>query len=368
MSSSREVVHATGEPDAAAAPHPASAILQRWLGLSFVQRRALEALIAEIRIVSDYVESNISDVTGRFQNIVQATREQSATVQHLVTSVQAVEVEGSTISLGDVAADLGDTLSALIEKIMFLSSRGASMVHGLDDVLGQLRSVESSVGQIDRINRQTNLLALNAKIEAARAGEAGRGFAVVADEVRELAKEVDSLAAVIRQQTEAISAGLRTSYGMLREVAAIDMSDENLKANARIKTVMRCLVEQNARFAEVLQRTAASTEAISNDISAAVVGMQFQDRTKQRLENVGAALAVLSGALQDMRSSSAAEVQADHVESDVDHGWLNRMIDQCTLGEMRKRFVAHILEPDASAPPDETSAAHNRPQSTIELF
>lgn len=335
-------------------------LLHHWIGLSRWQRLTLEALIGEIDIVSGDVDGNVQGLSERFEDIVVTAREQTATVQNLVTSIQTVEIDGAVVPLPQVAKDLGSMLSDLINKITAMSSRGGSMLSSLDGVLDALRSVEASVGQIDGINRQTNLLALNAKIEAARAGEAGRGFAVVADEVRELARTVERLSSTIRGQIASISDGLGSSHAMLREIAAIDMSDEKLNANARIEMVMRCLVEQNARFADVLRRNAATTEKISNDVSAAIVGMQFQDRTAQRLGHVKDALTTLAGALGNLQHRSAdevADISSDgaaasdpdaHATADGVPAWIESLLAQCTLTEVRNRLAEHIL-PHAAA-------------------
>lgn len=360
-----------------AAPHESSgeeeatAFLQRWLGLSAVQRRALEGLINEIAIASGDVESNVQGLSRRLQSVAGAAREQAATVQDLVASIQAVRLDNEVIPLQEVASSLGDTLTGLDGKITLLSSRGASMSTALNGVLGELKSVESSVAQIDKINRQTNLLALNAKIEAARAGEAGRGFSVVADEVRELAKTVNELSALIRGQIGTISSGLHASHDLLRDIASVDRSDESVDANARIKTIMRCLVEQNARYAVVLQQTAETTERINRDVSAAVVGMQFQDLAKQRLENVNGAIAAVGKVMGEMHDQTAHATGAEVAEQRADKEWVERMLAQCTLSEMRNRLARHIQGKDAVLVPEAPRAARGAGTASddgIELF
>lgn len=316
--------------------------LARWLGLSAVQRRALDALIEEIRIASGDVEAKVQGLSKRFQNIAATTREQTATVQNLVSAIGTVRVDSEVIPLPQVASSLGDTLARLVDRITKLSSRGASMAQALDGVLTELKAVESSVVQIDKINQQTNLLALNAKIEAARAGEAGRGFAVVADEVRELAKSVNELSGVIRRQIGSIADGLHTSHGLLQDIATVDKSEENLTANARIETMMRCLVEQNALYADILQQTASTTETITNDVSAAVVGMQFQDLAKQRLENATIALAAVAAAGRELEAETQQQTAALAEDDRRNREWVEQMIARCTLSEVRNRLGDHM--------------------------
>lgn len=318
-------------------------LLQRWLGTARVQRRALTSLSDEIKITSDDVETNVTDLSQCFQGMAASAREQAVRFQELATAVQTVQVEDQTIPLTEITEDLGKTLTDLIEKIVNLSARGINMVYSLDDVLTELKSVEGSINEIDRINRQTNLLALNAKIEAARAGEAGLGFAVVADEVRELARSVDSLSGNIHRQIDSISSGLEKSYDLLQEIATVDMSDENLKANARIKTVMQCLLRQNERFVGIIQSSAKNSEQTASDIARAVVRMQFQDRAAQRLDNVCAVLDILSrslGAIFD----TARERGIDEPDDDANREWYQNLIGQLTLGEMRKRFIERALD------------------------
>ena len=331
--------------------------LRRWLGLSTAQSLMLQALVSELDIASGDTQASVLEICDRLEGIVGTTREQTKTVHQLVTSIQGVSVDGEVVCLPNLAEDLGETLAQLTQKIASISTRGVSMSFALDGVLEDLGSVEGSVAGIDKINKRTSLLALNAKIEAARAGEAGRGFSVVADEVRELAMAVNQLAVVIKRQIKTIGAGLRNTHGLLREVATVDMSEENLMACSRIKTVMRCLVDQNAHYAEMLKQSAATTEKIASDVSAVIVSMQFEDRAKQYLENVCKALGTLGAAIDDLRLRSPAVLRYGAEESAEGHAWAESVIAQCTLFEMRRRLSSRILGVEGQAPAHANGAA-----------
>src|SRR6185312_11083105 len=101
----------------------AADFLRRWLGLSNVQRRALDALINEIAITSGDVDTTVQGLSKRLEDIAGTAREQATAVQDLVTSIQSVKLSDEVIPLSDVATSLGDTLSGLVEKIGTLSSR-----------------------------------------------------------------------------------------------------------------------------------------------------------------------------------------------------------------------------------------------------
>ncbi len=341
-------------------------LLQSWLALSTLQRRALDALMGELGLASAHMEGSVHGLTDRFARIAATTRDQAEIVQGLVASIQAVEIDGRSVPLAEVAAGLGETLGALMDKVARLSGQGGATARSLDTVLAQIGTVEGSVARIEAINRQTNLLALNAKIEAARAGEAGRAFAVVADEVRLLAQSINTLSATIKEQIGSIAAGLRGSHGLLRDIATVDVSDESRNAEARVQTVMRTLVAQNTRFAGVLQQTAETTQSITADVSGAIVAMQFQDLTKQRLQNGETVLRALARELERMAEHTAAQAP-DASDAAPDQGWAEAMIAACTLGEVRDRLRRQVLDGEAIPVPAGPQAAED-PFEGIDLF
>ena len=183
-----------------------------------------------------------------------------------------------------------------MEKITQLTTRSVAMSGALGEVQQEIRSMQASITQIEKINKQTKLLSLNAKIEAARAGAAGRGFAVVATEIGDLAGAVNALSDTVKKQILTVSDGVQRGGSLLKEISAIEMSEENVNAQARIKAMMSCLVDQNAAIAEALQKTAVSSQEMEQAVSGAIVGMQFQDRVMQRIQNVNGALAVFGRA------------------------------------------------------------------------
>lgn len=349
-------------------------LLQTWLGFSDAQRASLRALIGEIDKACDLVDENITEVTGRFQNIAVRSREQSQSVQGFSEIAQSVDIDGEKITLPELAESLNNILSDLIEKVIQLSSRGMSMVYKLNDMNDQLEQVEGSIEKIEKINSQTNLLALNAKIEAMRAGDAGMGFSVVADEVRALAKTVDTLSTDLKKQIGGISEGLQGTRVLVKEIAMMDMASENLEVNSGFTKMVDCLVEQNASLSEVLHSTAETAEQITNDISAAVISLQFHDRTKQSLENVTWALDELSAESADLREQTGAlsENGADTTHQYEEFG--DRLLARFTLGEMRARIEAELF-PDREKEDTGTEEAHSTAGSggvdeddDIELF
>lgn len=330
-----DTVDSTGSSDYAVNPIQ---FLVDYLRLNEVQTQALAGLISEINRTSGILDENIDAITDRFHNIAEKSEQQFATIQNLASLAESVEIDGKQRKLPDLAANLKEILSDLIEKILQLSSRGMKMVYRLQDINAELAKVEGSVAQIEKINSQTNLLALNAKIEAARAGEAGRGFAVVADEVRELAKTVDTLASNLKAQITSISEGLEGAHSLVEEIATMDLSEENLGVNAGFAKIVDRLVMQNEQVAEVLQLTAGTTQEISQDIAGTVVSLQFHDRCKQMLQNVCGAIDVINQENDELRKAGETSFGPGTPSSGRIDEYKNVIIQSFSLNEMGMRF------------------------------
>jgi methyl-accepting chemotaxis protein len=317
-------------------------VVEEILEFASAQGRSVEALMGELSLTSDDVEKSVNGLVNRFRDIAGKARDQTHTVQSLMTSVQTIEMDGKSVPLSELAEEIGDTISSLVEKIIHLSSRSIAMIFALDDVQSEIKSMQVSIGQIDKINKQTNLLSLNAKIEAARAGAAGRGFAVVATEVGELARAVNTLSDTVKKQMSSVSDGLRRGDDLLQEISNIDMSRENLKAQERIKRMIDILINQNKTIADALQTTVGSSEQIGQSVSGAIMDMQFQDRVMQHIQNVNGALGVLGragGALVG-KALSEFETLSPHERHGV--ALLVEMADKFSLSDMRDRFIAKL--------------------------
>ena len=332
-------------------------VAQELISFATAQSKATEALMGELSHTSQDVERSVRGLVDMFQSMASTARDQTETVQSLMSSAQSIEINGEVVPLSELARSLGEVVSSLVEKVIHLSSRSVAMVYALDDVQVEIKSMQASIAQIDKINKQTNLLSLNAKIEAARAGAAGRGFAVVATEVGELARAVNSLSDTVKRQMASVSEGVRRGDNLLREISSIDMSEDNLKAHDRIKFMIDRLLIQNATIAEALRKTANTSQQMEQAVSGAIMDMQFQDRVMQHIQNVNGALAVMSRTGGLLAAKSLAEFEVLPLASS-EAAMLEEIADQFTLSELRDRFVAALqlagtegLQDSASAKP-----------------
>jgi methyl-accepting chemotaxis protein len=145
------------------------------------------------------------------------------------------------------------------------------------------------------IAKQTNLLALNAAIEAARAGEAGRGFSVVADEVRKLSLQTEAAISQIDQFIE------KLARNVIENLSAIVAETRTGTESKQIQTFAEQLSDINQAFTEVSGYLSVigtdSRMAMDNiyaEINQSLAHMQFQDISRQQIEQVDSALDVVN--------------------------------------------------------------------------
>ncbi len=183
-----------------------------------------------------------------------------------------------------------------------------------------------------------------------------------------LASAIDRLSGSLKTQLTTVSEGIRGSYGILQEIASTDMSEQNLAANTRISMMMNAMLTQSSQFAVALDKSARTSKAISSDIAAAVVAMQFQDRAMQLLENVSIAVDTAASNLCVLDDETAAQCP---VEPNRDRAELiaDQILQHCTLGEIHQRLergfgrqVSNTTEAASSAAPGDED------EGGIELF
>lgn len=352
-------------PDAGAAH---TDLVRRWSSLATMQQRVIRTLVAEIQNTSAFVETEADTLSGRFQRLAISAEQQTARVDSLSKLAIGVVVNGETISIDRIAMLLEGTLNDVVQKILMLSKDSMSMVYALTELNNNIDRVDVCMVELSKINRITNMLALNARIEAERAGTAGAAFRVVAGEVRDLSLTTQDLSVAMSAELKAVTEGIAEGHETLQRVATIDMS-ENLMARDRLEVLMGALIKRSEDLTAVVADAMKEAEVISADVTGMVTGIQFQDRMRQRLEHVVDTLHVVDQALDELKRDTDASLPGPAEQTTEDTEWVKKLLDRFTLGDLRARFVAQILDDKQSTEPVE-EAAHQAPSTsgTIELF
>ena len=344
-------------------------LLQRWMGLSSLQQRTFQALIHEVENTSELVEVSTHNLSAEFQNLAVQAGKQSEHLQQVIEKASSTEIDGETISVRDLMNELLDDLSDMVQNVLAISKQGIHVSDSLQDLVSHIDAVDKSIDRIEGFTKQTNYLAVNAKLEAVKAGDAGKGFSVVAGEIANMSKNINSLSDDIRSQMEGVVDGLEKGRGLVGQLNAIDMS-KNIMLKDRIQKVLQALLTQNDSLSETVKGSLGESSAISKTVGELITAMQFQDRTKQRMEHIVDILNVLAEAAGEMdEDTQKLHPNVNGVE--LDEKWLNHLLERFQLDEVKQRFISHVLM-DGSFDEDEAeteqTVEHANASDDIELF
>jgi methyl-accepting chemotaxis protein len=296
------------------------------------------------------VENSTSDLSINFQNLASSASQQCTVIDRLVHMVNYLEHNEGSISLTDFMRMMENNISDTIGKIVNISENAMTLAFAMEDVVEQLEGIEQFVQKVNKINKETRMLALNATIEAARAGDAGHGFAVVANEVKEVSMQVDSMANEMQTQISQISKTLRAGRDTLGKVAGMDLSS-NITARSKLDELMQAMLKQNERITSTMRESSEVIKQISTQIAHMTVGIQFQDRNTQIIDNI----------INLLLSIRAHELNPDeHILSDIPQEALEKLTNKITLSA----FKHMIFEKAAS----KGIAVEGSGNSNINLF
>lgn len=276
----------------------------------------IKLLNEQLHAISKDTERSAVEIMERLQGIDAVINELISTVTSSARETEVMIQDGEN-SVGSNVALIGSLSAYIEERFAEFNADRKSM----DVVVQQTKSLNSLVEMIKDISSQTNLLALNAAIEAARAGEVGRGFAVVADEVRKLSSATDRAVSKIQEGIENVTQTIEDQFRHKLENSRLDQQKLLLEKFSKHLDSMginyhKLMKHDDAMLAN-LRETSNTLSSMFIDVLS---GIQFQDITRQQIEQVQSALTRLdSHALQMiemMRSrdfSKAASIK-EHID------------------------------------------------------
>ncbi|MAZ09099.1 MULTISPECIES: methyl-accepting chemotaxis protein [unclassified Limnobacter] len=250
------------------------------LNLKDLAERWAPTLCSQLNTANGQMEQGVVKLTSAFSSIHERLNE----TMSLATEAAGIigQAGGSDQSLINQSQS---SLEAMQHKIRRAFLEKAELMEEVKGFIASTEELSKMASAVEDLAAKTNLLALNAAIEAARAGEEGRGFSVVADEVRKLSNQSAQTGQQIRTRIQQIAiAARKASEGAIR----MEASDQDLLSDS--DHTFKQVIQQFEAVTRPLQSASdgivKNTGYVSNELSAAIVHFQFQDRVSQIIGHV----------------------------------------------------------------------------------
>lgn len=282
--------------------------LNKWGGTSKTSSSKTAGAKEDMGEVISQTEQAVLALTMSFRGITTKTRQQMETAMSLLrrNANELTVSEGAWLSLPDYIRAYETQLQEVVDGMLKFSTASDEMLTHqkqireqsiiIDELLDELRSMAITIGR----------LALDSSVAAGESGKNREMLVRLTDSIRETSDKAHGLTRTVRQSLEKIRDELVVTYKIINKAATI-AKDSAQRAKADVSQLNVTMIEKTKEVEVSLAKISSLGLDIQQDVNNAIVAMQFQDITQQKLEHVRGS--ILTDVMQNLDLLSA-ETQA----------------------------------------------------------
>ena len=282
-------------------------MLERWDVASQVNREKLAEVSTSVEEVIKMTEVAVTDISASFRVIVSKANEQTEAATSLLKG------EGGTGILS-----LPEFIKAYDSQLVNVTSHMRRFSEAAEEIAALQKRVQEHAGVMEgtidglrNMASQIARIALDSSVKMTSGSLKSQDFVEMTDRIRAISSEAHELTRKTRSGLDAISDDVRQGNKRTSQVADAARRAVEL-AHTEIGTLNGATIEQTRQIEMTLQRINALSVDIQKDINKIVVAMQFQDLTRQKLEQLHKpTLAASAEALSLLSHETRALLQRD---------------------------------------------------------
>lgn len=244
-------------------------------------------------------------------------------------ALSALQVTGAEESGGDFT-DAYHGVKKALDELKNRREMVESKLPPVKEVVDYLDDLNSKRDEIEMIAKYLRAVALNIFIETARAEISNKNFSIIAEEIKELSENIIGMAKSIREDSvnaknRFIEMYTNIASGITTMNSVTTDAEESVYDSIKSIDHLMKLSHQSVKQAEEMSRE------ISREVGNIVVGVQFHDDMRQRLEHVVSAI-------------GRVETLFNEATQDENQSNENRLASAYSIVKIQKAQVVGIID------------------------
>ena len=286
------------------------------------------------RLTTAHLESIVSETDSAAGRIITQAGNIDQSMTDMISMLDSLQDRSDALAKASQAT-ISENKQTIVNLRDYVDKRFTELEHEQQNAFALSDHANSMIKLVDLIkdiSDKTNLLALNAAIEAARAGTEGRSFAVVAAKIRELSKQSEQTADQVGKAITGMAKVIETQFAE-KMIKQTNSKERNLLENLESQLVnLGSSYEQLDEFKQLIfQQVKYGSETVSERVMELLANIQFQDITRQQIEQVIIYLARLDKHIEHLEPwiiNNESCLNADSPEFSLDHIFDNYVMEK----------------------------------------